>query len=63
MDLGVGVFDVKGDAPSGVPVVEGEEWTKGESESVLSSESSDSSDEEEEDVQIKEASTTRKEKK
>lgn len=63
MDLGVGVFDVKGDAPSGVPVVEGEEWTKGESESDVSSESSDSSDEEEEDVQIKEASTTRKEKK
>ena len=61
MDLGVGVFDVKGDAavPGNVPVVEGEEWTKGESESE-----SDSSEdeEEEEDVQIKEAKTTRKEK-
>lgn len=62
MDLGVGVFDVKGESvPGNVPVVEGEEWTKGESDSDSSS--SDSSDEEEEEVQIKEAKTTRTEKK
>lgn len=62
MDLGVGVFDVKGEqngVPGNVPVVEGEEWTKGDSSD--SDSSSDSSDgEEAEEVQIREARTTKK---
>lgn len=62
MDLGVGVFDVKGEAvPENVPVVEGEAWTKGESDDSSGSDSSDEEDEEE--VQIKEARTTRTDKK
>lgn len=73
MDLGVGVFDVKGTGgvPGDVPVVEGEAWTKGESSSSDSDSSSDSESsgdsdsdeegEEEGDVQIEEAKTTRKE--
>lgn len=62
MDLNLGVFDVKGDAPTDVPVVEGEAWTKGEEDSDSDSDSSGTSsdEEEQEEDMIKEVKTTTK---